>query len=204
MKYRLKSVCTLATTLIVFGSLALGANAATLVTSSGSASTSDVSLTFDETFVITSAGNMNILRIGPFAEDSNRDAVQFAGANQLEVRVNSVLTATTFQDFNDGGGGVGPGSGIGLAYLDEYSWIFIEGAQNVVPGDTVRISGTASGGAFKFGNSANTFSLLPTGTYELGLFDVFTGTDLTAIPEPSSALLLGIGMLGIVIRRRNR
>jgi hypothetical protein len=198
-------ICTLATLLIAVGSFAGGANAAVQVTTSGAAITSNVSLSLNATFLVTTAGTMDILRIGSFTEDSNRDAVRFTGVNQLTISINNVVFASTFQDFNDGGGRPGIGNSL-LPYLDENSWVFIGGAQSVVPGDTVRISGTASGGTFSFGNSASTFSLLPSGSYNVGLFSTSSGTLLAAqlvqAPEPGTLAFLALGGTLVLVKRR--
>lgn len=175
---------------------------ADLITTSGTATGGDVAISMDVTFNVTQAGAANILRFGTIPADANRDAVRFT-SDQLTVHVNGVAHATSFQDLNDGDGIPGSGTSSGVpSYLDEFSWIFLGNAPNVSPGDTLRIFGSATGGTYQFGNSATTFTTPPTGDYSLNVYDVFTNTDLTAVPEPTSFLTFGIGMAALATTRR--
>jgi len=74
---------------------------------------------------------------------------------------------------------------------------------NVSNGDVVRIHGTAQNGTFAFGNSPSTFSLLPSGLYEINMYSPSNGVFLanSSVPEPATAGQIGLAAFGFCCRR---
>jgi hypothetical protein len=160
-----------------------------LITTSGDAVTGDVSISLDVSFEALSAGQIWSLDFLGADLDLERDAVRFEGFNQLIVEVNNVVFGTLFMDFNDG---------LGVGAYNPYIWFV---GPTVSIGDIIRISGTASNGAFIFGNSPSTFTLLSSGDYSMSLAGIENREVSQAVPEPSTLVIFALGMMGLASRR---
>ena len=162
---------------------------ATLITTSGNATDGDVSISLDVTFEALSGGLISSLEFSSLNSlDSNRDAVRFTGLNQLLIEVNNKAFYTPFMDFNDGFDG-----------LNGRPYIWFNGP-TVNVGDLIRISGTATNGAFIFGNSAATYSLVKSGDYTLSLGGIQSQLASNSVPEPSAIFLFALSLIAFTFR----
>jgi hypothetical protein len=196
MKLKHNKVATLAATLITFGSLAGGANAA--ITFSGDlvagltvSVSSSVNFTVDQ-----NAGGLGTIYLGfqdVYTSDQTFD-------NQSTIVQPITLTL-------NGGTPVSANSFLHSNVLGEVSprdfYVgFDFSGQSVSVGDTfVLSSGTATSNPnFDIPDAVGA-------TVELDLFNSNNGNTLTSgaivsVPEPSSAILLGLGALGVLVRRK--
>ena len=189
MKHTLKSVRALAATLITLGSLAGGANAAVTATTFGSGASGNITIDLPQiNFTATSSFSGGVLAL-VFDE-----AQPNSGNNR----------SGNFNGPNLGGGAINfiADSGyIGVDITQNDPYIVTVSAAPFNMGDTVSFAGGTS-----FMTSAEIdLDVFASGSYEVFLTDDF-GSRLSAngvaVPEPTSALLLGFGALGIVASRR--
>ena len=187
MKHTLKSATTLVSTLITVGSFAGVANAATLTF--GDSQVFPASGYTESGFVVTSSGEGNAILSGGvfsshfFAFDAPSTTVTISSV------INEVFSFTS--------------TDLGLSFT----------AGSTSPIDVTFLGTLAAGGTVSqtfFNvtalqnvelNWVGLTSLTISGTNDPGLDNmVFNGSG--AVPEPSSALLIGLGALGLVSRRR--
>jgi hypothetical protein len=199
MKHTLKSVRTLAATLITFGSLAGGANAAVV--------SFNVSQTFTQ---------------GTGQSDLAATTVSIGSAGSFVVDPGSSGEYLDF-DFTVGGAFASTGiSPAGYPWMRSFdagetitvsldfntsNWTTIlDGGVTTSPWDSSHngfIGFRANGGelgyiSYDFSRSSG----LSTITLNEGAFESIAGQSISIIPEPSSAFLLGLGALAVLVRRR--
>ena len=196
MKHTLKTVRALAGTLITFGSLAGGANAA--ITFSGDlvagltvSVSSPVIFTVDQ-----NAGGLDTIFLGfqdVYSSDQPFDnQVIISQPITLTLNGGTPVSATSFLHSNI----------VGEVSPRDFFVGFNFSGQSVSVGDVfVLSSGSATSNPnFDIPDAVGA-------TVELDLFDGNNGNTLTSgatvsVPEPSSAVLFGLGTLGIVALRR--
>lgn len=192
-----RKLATLAATLTTFGSLAGGANAAITFESIGSnqyranfdpitfnvtTNTSAFYISFED-FFTTSSGSFGSAISGDFSYSLN-------GASSVTVNHTSSSGTVSFS----------PG---GITDANDLYFNF-SGGPLVDIGDTISISGnnlvfsTASIGGIP--NSGTFNATLANSAFTAISNDV--AVSLVSVPEPSSTLLLGLGALGFVFRRK--
>ena len=221
MKHTCKSIPTLAATLIAIGSLAGGANAATIFTddftsgpdaqwgnevgnwqvSSGEYSAQSPSTTpnassslpfvlsdFSFTADISGIDDGGLwLRSSTTTDSIGREGVLvvLVGANVYFHNVSGGSYGSILGSVAHGLGSGGSGTVSVSAIGDDYS-VFIDGSTSAIT--TLNTSDHATGQVALYDNGSQSFD----------------NVVLTTIPEPSSTLLLGFGVLGLVISRRRR
>lgn len=200
MKFSIaKYVITMA---VLIGSISSAS--ATLVRTSGSAASADVSVSFDQAFKAVSDGRMSVIHFNiDSALDAERDAIRFSGADQLDVSINGVTIATEFFDFNDGSGSlIGPF----IFFDNSFDFSSAEIGIAIEVGDLIRISGSANNGSYAFGSgSVNNYTLLSTGRYDLTLTDSQLNVLATAVSEPAAFGFIILAFLAnIVVRKRTK
>jgi len=193
MKLKKTKVSALTITLIKFGLLSGGANAAIIYNEAIDGEISSVSTT------PTSLGSLSLGQsdiIGQIGSGA-RDYFTFTVGSGLILDSITLVSGTGTNHFfgiddqstfNDGGGFL-----IGALF---------SGAVTESPDFLDTFSG---GGAF--GGSGVSESNLPAGDYTILLNETVAGSfdyqlRLTSVPEPSSVLILGLGVLGFIGRRR--
>ena len=190
----------LAATLITFGSLAGGANAA--ITFSQEAGTGVLEVHFSQaiSFNVTTSANFNIYNV--VLED-------VYSVNQTENWGNlSTTTSTTTLTLNNPGsiqnstcfdGGI---LSFGALDLNDLGLIFVfPSSQTVGIGDTFLLSA----GTYSFEKPLPLPDVTSFSAYVVkgsDISQVSNSVPVSSIPEPSSALLVGLGALGLVASRR--
>ena len=179
--------------IIVLAFLAISnAAQATLITTSGSATNSDVSISFSQAFSIIENGNLEVMTFGVSELDAERDAVSFL--SWLDIKLNGVAVFPNYQDFNDGCISCGIGA-----------YIYFGGIALQV-GDILEISGSANGGYYAFGSgAASNYTLLASGDYDLSI--VSGGrviSQATTVSAPSIISIFTLGLFGLFIRKYSK
>ncbi|MDB4499232.1 PEP-CTERM sorting domain-containing protein [Akkermansiaceae bacterium] len=223
MKITLKSVRALAATLLTFGSLAGGANAAVTIDVEGVPGSSVTTWTFSGSYDIflfdgdpsdgqfsfngaQQIGEPNYYR-GGAGGDWSGEIASDANLNNADVGM-TILTARA------------TGSSSGAHFIDglvidsdgadggdDFGWYI---AGDLEAFETLTLSGTSEApiditkfgeGATLIQNTGDNFSINNSSdTDNKGIITL----NFTAIPEPSSALLIGVGALSILVRRRRK
>jgi hypothetical protein len=170
------------------------------VSTSGSALTGDVSLSFEAYFQFPDLSVFGVpeplylnhsINFRSFVNDADRDAVRFMPGQGMSFELNGTPILVGISDLNDG---------LGPSVSSPYIWTDNLNVQ-VTSGDVFHVFGTATGGSFIFGNSASTFTLFPSGetAISLSLVDHLGGNwsiggSATIVPEPGTTAL-AVGML---------
>lgn len=142
---------------------------------------------------------------GPLVSFGQGIDTGFGNLNDLEVSVINVSgTTTDFGDIIAFDGFTGAGAGAGIL-----------GAVNrsvEINGTNVVITTPGTSGGFEFGIGLVDFALAPTVTYDNSggvggsivarTYDLQFSTVPAVIPEPSSLAIIGVGMVGLLVRRR--
>jgi hypothetical protein len=201
MKLKHTKVATLAATLITFGSLAGGANAAVIFSQNGNDITLGIT---NESYTMTGTANSGWMSVAIFDVFST-----------LGESLNSQSTAFTATVSINGGAPTGVAAWGG--------WQYRTGAQTILDsndaglmldvgslswniGDTFLINGSVT-----MDSTLNSDIILPDLYPTNNISGLVTSAGLqsdthavspASIPEPSSALLLGLGSLGLTVRRK--
>jgi hypothetical protein len=209
MKNTIKSVCALAATLITYGSLAGGANAATLITGTSvisnpiTATPSYNIINLTNNSGLSSVGDSDsvIINAGSF---SNNFLQTFAETGSYVFDLGAVYTATNMHIWNYSWASSLSRGADSFSYAT--STDNISYTSDITGNLAISIGNGSPSDNFALGSDARyvRISLLTShgdSTY-VGLNEVgFSGT---AVPEPASAALVGLGCLSLVIRRSRR
>lgn len=193
MKYTLKSVRALAATLITFGSLAGGANAAIFSVSLNDFDGYQISGTVDsatDVFTITS-----------WSESGG-----FAGWLPENASLPIILSARTqiglFDVPDDWGGTIDNSWGF-ISDLSNNALVWSDGDYTETKRHFGWGAGISSTGSILTSSSEDTLRWSPTGATTINTY-TFDEVSVTSIPEPSSSFLLWVGALGLAMARRRR
>lgn len=187
MKHRLKTMRTLAATLITIGSLALGANAASLVMSYTTNDMLTVTATFNGDVIgntVTNVSNVTILLDGNVL-----GAVDLQGYYGEQPYTISFLANENNFWFSEAGAW---NSATESGTNGNYGFALIGSSVNTPNAQT-------------FGNNFEYRVDTANGVAETafpGFSPLNSSYSLTVVPEPSSALLFGFAALGFAARRR--
>jgi PEP-CTERM motif len=198
MIQKLKSIRTIAATLITFSSLAGGAKAAVLVNFSGGGGT-PLTITFPQaiTFTLTTS--------------YNGGALILVGVGQSPGYAFAGFTNTSFTSLTDSSP-TGSISAAANTFYSNFGLLGDNSAAGSVGGIGIGLAGMSSGETVSFGagssisSTENVAATFASGSYNVGLHNIGNGnlisTPAVTIPEPSLTLLLGLGGVGLVARRR--
>lgn len=190
-----RKLTSLATILITFASLAGGANAAITVTNiSGDDYLADIGTL---NFTVTTAGVFRVLTVEDYYVGPNTDRISTPLMSNITYSLNGSAPVSIDLIANSGS----YGSTIGVWDPNDFLFATASGI-SVSMGDQISLSGTftfnASGLTSPVANPGDLVSTLA----EVDLTTVLSNGTVSSVPEASSALLLGIGALGIISRRK--
>lgn len=186
--------------LSLLGLLAGGAAAAVSISGSIPLGTGKFVISEDLTFKITTTGNVRFVNFDEWVASNDGDATFLALLpDQLVISVNGQL------DVSYSGMKLADGNWTGGDVTANDFYFFSDGIIPVTAGDTLTVrSGTwsipaspgfpASAAKVFVGNA-----YLSTGT---GMGEMVS--EITAIPEPTTAILAGLGALGMALNRRRK
>mgnify|MGYP000014664951 CR=1 FL=1 len=197
------TMATLTATLITFGSLVGGANAAITVSGLFSDGSADISITQDITYTVTVGGVFTGLVLDEWLTydgsqqtsglvDSNRNS--YSVEISINGMINQLVNGWSFVEnhglaaFND------------LTINDGY-FAASTMRPTLMVGDTITIRASTWDV-----DSISGFNQASVGTFSGDTFLISSNgtrlTNIVAVPEPSASLLLGLGALGLVARRK--
>jgi hypothetical protein len=200
MKHTLKSVRSLAATLITFGSLAGGANAALSLVFSQDLTTSQTTVTLTATsFTVAGLATTTTNPIGGSSTFMRplSGVVAFSGPTDMSFSAATTLYIIPSYNFGTGGNDT-----VASQLSPSNPFLFIgAGAIGLFPGhesdDISNFVGTAtySGDFAAKGISPTPQTITFSNGQELAI-------SFQTVPEPSAAILVGLGALGLLAKRR--
>lgn len=199
MKLKHTKVATLAATLITFGSLAGGANGAILINDEGGGTyqavinpitisitntVGDVGfLVFEDYFTSNSTSSGNAINPTNMTISINGGPAVNLSQSSFTGKISSTFSSfdqnDLFFDFNNGAS-----------------------RQSLIAGDIVEIGGDFRFSGISDGVASSATSVTAYLVNGSSSIAGSTTVNISSVPEPSSALLLGLGALGIVARRK--